>query len=152
MADRQATRQAIEVFFQQPAFAVVGVSADRKKFGNIIYRAMKERGSIVFPVHPRLDSVEGDACFPSVGQLPDEVRAVVTVVPPAETEKVVRECVGRGMTAVWMQQGSQSEQAAREAREAGLSVVTGQCIMMYLEPVQSIHAVHRWIARLLKMA
>jgi hypothetical protein len=140
-----ATRAPIDRFFDSEAFAVVGVSADRKKFGNTVFRNMRDAGLTVFPVHPTLDSVEGEACYHSVGELPAEVKSVVTVVPPPQTERVIPLCAERGVTSVWMQPGSSSAPAIDTARAAGMNVVDGQCILMFLEPVKSIHKVHRWI-------
>lgn len=140
-----ATRAPIDRFFDSEAFAVIGVSADRKKFGNTVFRNMRDAGLTVFPVHPTLDSVEGEACYHSVGELPAEVNSVVTVVPPPQTERVIPLCAERGVTSVWMQPGSSSAPAIDTARAAGMNVVDGQCILMFLEPVKSIHKVHRWI-------
>jgi len=141
-------KKNIDAFFSSPAYAVVGVSESGKKFGNSAYRAMKERGLKVFPVHPRLKTVEGDACFKSVLDLPPEVRSVVTVVPPQQTELVIGDCIRKEITAIWMQQGSQSAKAIADAASHGIRVVHGECIMMFLEPVRSIHTFHRWINRI----
>lgn len=140
-----ATRIPIDRFFESRAFAVVGVSADRKKFGNTVFRHMRDAGFTVFPVHPTLETVEGERCYHSVGELPPEVTSVVMVVPPAQTERVIPACVQRGVKSVWMQPGSWSKPAMDAALEAGLHVVEGQCILMFLEPVKSVHRVHRWV-------
>ena len=145
---RTETQEPIEAFFSSPAYAVIGVSADRKKFGNVVYRTMKEKEFSVFPVHPTVDLVEGDACWNSVKDLPGEVRSVVTVVTPAQTETVVRECAEKGISSIWMQPGSASEKAIKEAEEKQVGVIHGQCILMFLEPVSSFHALHRWINKL----
>jgi predicted CoA-binding protein len=140
--------QQIQRFFASPAFAVVGVSASRRKFGNAVYRAMRDRGLTVYPVHRSLDRVEGDACFHSVLEIPGEVQSVVTVVPPAETERVIEECAQKGVGMVWMQKGSESERAGMLAARHEIGTVRGQCIMMFLEPVKSVHSFHRWVNRL----
>ena len=146
---RSATaRTAIDRFFTSDAYAVVGVSANRRKFGNAAYQTLKEKEFVVFPVHPHLSSVENDACYASVLELPGEVKSIVTVVPPPETLKVVEQCAAKGITAIWMQQGSQSPEAIARAQGLGMTVVHGECIMMFLEPVKSVHALHRFIKKL----
>ncbi len=141
-------KRSIDAFFSSPAYAVVGVSGSGKKFGNSAYRSMKEHGLKVYPVHPRLETIEGDACFKSVLDLPPDVHSVVTVVPPQQTERIVGDCVRKGITTVWMQQGSQSPKAIADATAHGMSVVHGECILMFLEPVKSLHAFHRWVNRI----
>jgi len=138
-----------EAFLSYPAFAVVGVSADRKKFGNVIYREMRQRGLRVYAVNPKLTRVEEEVCYPTLAAVPEGVQAVVTVVPPQETEKVVPQCAARGVKAMWMQQGSSSDRAVKAAREAGMTVVHGHCLLMFLEPVGSVHRFHRWVWKLI---
>jgi len=141
-------KHAIDTFFSSPAYAVVGVSRNRRKFGNIIYRSMKERSFQVYPVNPGIDSVEGKKSFPSVIDLPDGVESVVTVVHPEATELVVMDCVRKGIKAIWMQLGSESSEAIKIANDYDIALVHGKCIIMFLEPVKSFHAVHRAITRL----
>ncbi len=143
------SRADIEKFFESRAYAVIGVSSDRRKFGNTVFRTMKEKGFTVYPVHPKTDMVEGERCYRSVADLPPEVVSIVTVVPPLVTEGVVREGVAKSVRHFWMQPGSSSAAAVAAAREAGATVVEGDCILMFLEPVESIHALHRWIKKIL---
>lgn len=140
--------EAIERFFASQAYAVVGVSADRRKFGNAVFRMMKEREFQVYPVHPTLQTVEGSRCFASVADLPDTVKSIVTVVPPAVTEEVIRQSAAKGIAGVWMQPGSESREAVDIARKHAMTVVQHECVLMFLEPVTSIHALHRWIKKL----
>lgn len=143
-----AARADIEAFFEGPACAVIGVSANRKKFGNVVFRLMVEKQFTVYPVHPTLETVEGKRCYRTVADLPEDVKAVVTVVPPAVTERVVQECLGRGIRHFWMQPGSESPAAVSAVRAAGATVVQRECMLMFLEPVKSVHALHRWMKKL----
>jgi len=144
----RTSRADIESFFEGPAYAVIGVSANRKKFGNVVFRSMWDKQFTVYPVHPALDAVEGKRCYRTVADLPENVKAVVTVVPPGVTEQLVRECLARGIRHFWMQPGSESPVAVSAARKAGATVVEHECILMFLEPVESVHALHRWLKKL----
>ena len=139
----QTTRAAVDDFISQETLAVVGVSRDQKKFGNAAYRALKEKGYRVFPINRSVDTVEGDRCYASLSALPEKVDGVVIVVPPQETEQVVREAQAAGIPRVWMQQGAESEAAIRYCQENGLREVHGECIMMFAPPVNSVHRWHR---------
>jgi len=143
----RTSRQMIDEFMASEAFAVIGVSANRRKFGNVVYRTMKEKEAVVFPVHRSLEKVEGDGCYKNVAALPDSVRAVITVVPPDATATIVKECGSRGINYVWMQPGSESDEAIAEAEKAGMKVVAGECILMFLEPVKSVHSFHRFLKK-----
>ena len=148
MPDKKKMGTTIAEFLKAKSFAVVGVSANRRKFGNVVFRAMRDRGLSVAPVHKTLNVVEGEKCYRSVQELPGKVEAVVTVIPPAETEQVVQECAEAGIKRIWMQPGSNSDRALALAQEKGMEVVTGECLLMFLEPVRSVHKVHRWIKKI----
>jgi predicted CoA-binding protein len=141
-------KEAIEKFFSSPAYAVIGVSPDRKKFGNVVFRDMTERHFVVYPVNPKHQMVEGVKCFSSVTELPVDVQSVVTVVPPEVTEQVLGECAQKGIRNVWMQPGSESKAALDFAVRNDMAVVSRECILMFLEPVKSFHALHRMLRKL----
>lgn len=142
----RTSKAVVEEFIAQEKLAVVGVSRDQKKFGNLVYRNLRDKGYQVFAVNRGLDSVEGDPCYASVGALPGPVDGVIIVVPPAQTEQVVREIDAAGIKRVWMQQGAESPAAIQYCQEHGLTVVHGECIMMFAPPVHSIHKFHRVVS------
>jgi len=145
----RTTANEIETFFSSSAYAVIGVSEDRKKFGNIVYRMMKEKKFTVYPVNPNLETVEGDRCYVSLADLPADVKSIVTVVPPQVTEKIVDDSIKKGIAGIWIQPGSESIAVVDRAKGAGLRVIHHQCILMFLEPLESFHALHRWLKKLL---
>ncbi len=110
--------------------AVVGASRDRNKYGNIVYRFLRDQGLKVYAVNPSTDSVEGDPSYPSLDNLPEQVEGVVIVVTPRETEKTVRQAAAAGVRAVWMQPGAESREAVEFCEKSGLRVVSNACILV----------------------
>lgn len=111
-------------------WAVVGVSEDREKYGNKIYRDLRNAGYQVFAVNPKLSTVEGDPCYPSVQAIPEVPEVVDLVVPPAASLNVVQDCLNAGAKRIWFQPGSESEEAIAKAEAGGLEVVHDACIMI----------------------
>lgn len=142
------TKVAVEGFVAQRTLALVGVSRGGKKFGNIAFKTLKEKGYRLFPVHPHVESIEGEPCYPDLQSLPEPVEGVLVVVPPAQTERVVREAAAAGIRRVWLQQGAESADAIRFCEENGLEVIHGECILMFASPVTSFHKWHRWVWKL----
>lgn len=138
------TQKIIDDFLGQESFAVVGVSRSGKKIGNSVYRMLKERGRKVYPVNPSTASIEGDRCYATLQDVPHKVGGVVIVVPPKQTEAVLKQVAEKGIQRVWMQQGSESRKAIQYCEQYGLDAVYGRCIFMFSEPVESMHKVHRW--------
>lgn len=143
------TKSTIDDFLSQKKIAVLGVSRDGKKFGNVIFRDMKKKGYQVFPINPNTDNVEGEKCYPNLSSLPEKVDGVIVNVPPAVTKEVVAEAASIGIKRIWLQQGSESESAIQLCRENQLQFIHGECILMFAEPVGFGHRVHRWIWKIL---
>jgi uncharacterized protein len=141
------TRQEIQDFLAQKTIAMAGLSRDRKAFSASVYRELKAKGYRILPVNPNAESLQGEKCYPRIASLPEKPGGVLIFTPPAATEAVVREAAAQGVTRVWIQQGAQSQAALDACREKGLSAVSGKCIMMFAEPVGSLHGVHRWFTK-----
>ncbi len=134
---------ASDDFVAQKTLAVVGVSRTRG-FGNTLFRHLKGKGYRVFAVNAEADTVEGEPCFRRLDDLPEPVGGVVTVVPPAQTERVVADCARLGIGRVWMQQGSESDAAVKLCRKRGIAEVHGACLLMHTGGGFP-HSVHRWL-------
>jgi uncharacterized protein len=145
------SKALVNDFISQKSFAIFGVSRGGQKFGNAVYRELKAKGYKVYAIHPEAETLEGNRAYKDLASLPEKVDAVVTVVPPAQTEKVVREAAAAGIKRVWMQQGSESDAAVQFCKENGISEVHGECIMMYAVDT-SFHHFHGWIWKLLGKA
>jgi hypothetical protein len=144
-----ASRERIAEFLDQRRLALVGVSRGGRKFGNVVGKELRAKGYTVFAVHPEAGAIGGEPCWPSLAALPEPVGGVVVVVRPEQTERVVAEAHRAGVRRVWMQPGSESADAVRFCEANGIAVVRGECILLHAEPVRSIHAVHRWLWRVL---
>jgi predicted CoA-binding protein len=139
---------SVKAFFQGKRFGLVGYSRSGRKFGNTVYAELKQRGMDLRVVHPELGEVGGEACVPTVSALAGTVDGLIISVSPRKAAAVVREAIQAGIRNLWLQQGAESAEAVQAARDAGVNLVTGKCILMYAEPVRSFHAVHRLFARL----
>ena len=114
----------------------------------MVYRELKAKGYRVFAVNPNAETVEGDPSYKSLGALPEKVGGVVIITPPAVTERLVQEASAAGISRVWMQQGAQSPAAIKFCQEHGISLVHGECIMMYEPNPAFFHNFHRFFKEL----
>lgn len=124
-------RQLIADFVNRRVWAVVGASQNRSKFGNRVYRSLRDAGYTVFPVNPKAGELEGAKVYPSLADLPEPPEVIDLVVPPPVTEKVVKEAHELGLTRVWMQPGAESEAAIAYCLEHGMQVVHDACAMVW---------------------
>ena len=120
----------IEEFMAQKKFAVVGATDNPEKYGHQILENLRKRDYEVYPVNPRLTTIEGAKCYATLSDLPVKVDVVDFVVPPSATEAILKECVAMGLNRIWLQPGSESEAAISFCRENNLRVVHDVCVMM----------------------
>ncbi len=123
-------QELIKEFMDQKRFAVVGATDNPEKYGNRIVKNLRDRGYEVYPVNPKLEEVEGLRCYPSIAALPVAVDVVDFVVPPAATEKILPQCADMGLRRIWLQPGSESEQAIAFCQDHQLEVVHSVCVML----------------------
>lgn len=138
---------ALEQYFSSRAYAVIGASRNREKWGNIVYRKLREKSFAVYPVNPHHAMVEGDRCYPTIATLPDDVNSVVLVVPPHITEGVVQECITRGIRGIWMQPGAESPRAIATAQQHNIATIYDACIMVVLSPVKHFTQLDAWLVK-----
>lgn len=137
-------------FLNCKRIAIYGISRTETKFGNSIYRELKSRGYQVFPMHSDLEKFDDDPCYRSLTDISSSIDGVFINVKPEKVMEILEEVKKAGITNVWLQQGAESEKALEFAKQNNMQVSSNGCILMYLEPVNGMHAFHRWIWRLIK--
>lgn len=137
----------IKEFLQAKRLAVVGVSRSPQKFGTAVYTELKTRGFEVYGVNPHMETILGDKCYASLGELAGKIDGVVICVKPQQAAEVLREAAALGITRIWVQQGAQSLDVIKAAKEVNVTPVMGKCLLMYAGEVKSIHAFHRFFAK-----
>ncbi|MBN2387303.1 MAG: CoA-binding protein [Anaerolineales bacterium] len=142
-------KATVDDFIAQKILAVVGVSRSGNKFGNMAYKELRQHGYKLYAVHPQAETLEGDPAYKDFRSLPESVGGVLIIVPPAQTEQVVRDAAAAGIKRAWLQQGSESETAIQFCQENGIAEVHGECIMMFARGEAFPHSIHRWFWKLL---
>lgn len=117
-------------FVNRRLWAIVGASQDRNKYGNRVFRSLRQAGYKVYPVNPNTAEVEGDVAYATLADLPEPPEVVNLVVPPAVTEQVVKKAHELGLTRVWMQPGAESDEAIMFCETHGMQVVYDACAMV----------------------
>lgn len=121
-----------DILRDNQSFAVVGVSQDKQKYGHEVFEILVANDYQVYPINPKYGEVEGHRCYPSLDDLPEKPQVVVTVVPPAVTEKVVEDCARLGIRTVWMPPGSWSARAVQTCEVHGIQEVHDVCLVFAL--------------------
>jgi len=119
-----------EFLNKRNVFAVVGASRDPEKYGHQVYKDLRSAGYEVYPVNPKAEEILGDRCYADIRELPRKPDVVDFVVPPKVTEKILKTCLKLSVMRVWLQPGSESEEAIKFCQDYGINVVHGVCVMV----------------------
>jgi len=92
--DRTAEHNSLRPLLAPASLAVIGVSRSRSGVGYEVLRAVLAGGFTgrTYPVNPHAKTIEGLACYPSIGAIPGEVDLAIIAVPAARVARVVAEC------------------------------------------------------------
>jgi uncharacterized protein len=144
----KATKKAIESFLSSKKIAIAGVSRDSKKFGYSVFTALSEKGFDVYPINPNTNSIGGTPCFQSISTLPSDVKNLLILTPRNQTAQLIGEAAAQGISNVWIQQMSETPEAIQLAESNHIQLVSKQCILMWADPVNSIHKFHKSIKKI----
>jgi predicted CoA-binding protein len=125
---RLSSQELVQIYEHTKTIAVVGASADEAKVANAIPSYLQSKGYQIIPVNPRGGEIFGQRVYPSLADIKVPVDVVEVFRPPAEAETIARQAIEIGATVLWFQPGTHTDQAARLAAAAGLTVVTDRCM------------------------
>jgi predicted CoA-binding protein len=117
-----------------PLIAVVGATDSPGKYGGIIYRNLKAKGFRVVGVNPRATSVDGDAVFASLADLPVEPDIVDVVVPARIGLGLIDQVEAMEDGAIWFQPGAEDTAIRERLRTSPVPSLVDACIMVVARP------------------
>lgn len=113
-------------------FAVVGCSPRPERPSHFVSAHMQRAGMRVVPVNPGHRTILGETCYPDLQSIPFPVDAVVVFRRPEEALTPILSAIAIKAKAVWLQDGVFHDEGEALAREAGLLVVSNDCVMRRL--------------------
>src|SRR5215510_2262451 len=138
--DSVASVNALKLFFEPRAVAVIGASRERGTIGGEIFHNLLSFGfkGPVYPVNPAATEIESIKAYESIEAVPDQVDLAVIVVPAAKVVDVAAACARKGVKALVVISAGFSETGnegkARQAelmnvcRGAGMRLIGPNCM------------------------
>jgi predicted CoA-binding protein len=119
-----------DILLSARTIASVGLSSNMEKESYWIVSYLKEQGYRVIPVNPTADHILGEKAYPDLESIPEKIDVVQVFRRSEDVPPVVDSAIKIGAKVVWMQEGIVNEEAAQQARAAGLQVVMDACMRM----------------------
>jgi predicted CoA-binding protein len=111
------------------SIAIIGASANPEKFGNKAVRAFVQQGWTVYPVNPKEATIEGLTVYKSLREIPGVVDEASVYLAPHLVPAVLQEIASKGIKKVWLNPGTESDDAVERAEELGLEAQVGCSIV-----------------------
>jgi predicted CoA-binding protein len=121
-----------EIFDRCRTIAVVGIKGGPEDDAFRVPAYMQRHGYRIVPVSPKLTSVLGEPCLPSLRELAAPIDLVNLFRAPAHVPAHVDEILALAPLpfAVWLQLGIRHDAAAARLEAAGVRVVQDRCLMV----------------------
>lgn len=120
-----------ERMLEKKLWAVVGVTEDPAKYGNMIFKKLLSSGYRVYPVNPNYESVDGHPCYKNLSALPEKPDVIDMVISPKRGKLILEEAAGLGIENIWFQPGTYDEELLEFASAKGLTTVQA-CVLVAL--------------------
>ena len=124
----QDPAEILRILQEARTVAVVGLSPNELRASNFVGFYLKRHGYRVVPVNPTAQEVLGEACYPSLADVPFPIDVVDVFRTPEAVPGIAAEAVEVGAKALWLQFGVISFEGAEIARRGGLAVVMDRCL------------------------
>ena len=111
-------------------FAVVGASRNPEKYGYQVFKELKEAGYEVYPVNPNSKKILGVPCYRDLEELPKNPDVVNIVIPPLISKKIVEKCKKLGISKIWFQPGSESQEVLLFCEKNNIFCIHNLCIIL----------------------
>jgi predicted CoA-binding protein len=108
--------------------ALFGASPKADRPSHRIMRFLLEKGYEVIPIRSGVKEILSQRCYPSVRDVAGDIDLALIFRRSEEVPPIVAEAMGRGVKAVWMQEGIISPEAFAQATQGGLRAVMDRCI------------------------
>lgn len=116
---------------ENTSIALIGASNDRNKYGNKIYRDLRNKGYNVTPINPKEEKIEGDRAYSSIEEMKELPDIANFVVPPPVAIKIAQNITNLGIKHLWFQPGSESKELEDWLKNTdGIEYLINACIMV----------------------
>ncbi len=122
--------ERLRILTENRSIAMVGLSADPMRPSHFAAIYMQSEGYDIIPVNPRYagETILGQTVYATLEEIPRPVDIVDVFRRAEEAPAIAQSAIDIGAKVFWMQLGVINEEAARQARQAGLEVVMDRCV------------------------
>ncbi len=113
---------------EKKIWAVIGANQDPEKFGNKVYKRLKEKNYEVYPVNPKYSTIDDDVSYKDLTSLPKKPDVINMVVSPEIGKRFIEEAINLGIKNIWFQPGTISKEIFQMLKNSDIKVLQA-CVL-----------------------
>lgn len=110
--------------------AVIGASDNPERYSYKAVMLLKEKGHSVFPVHPKLQKLEGMPVYPSVKMISAPIDTITLYVSAELSNKIEGELLNAAPRRIIFNPGAENPSLEAKSREKGIETVEACTLVM----------------------
>jgi predicted CoA-binding protein len=123
-----SSAEIAEILNSSKVIAVVGLSPKPERPSHGVSAYMKDQGYTIIPVNPGHAEILGEKAYKSLLEIPGPIDIVDVFRDPSAVPEIVDQAIQKKAKVMWVQEGIVHNEAAENARAAGLMVFQHRCI------------------------
>jgi len=120
--------EIIDLLQRAQTIAVIGLSPNPSRASHGVARAMQRFGYRIVPINPHVEAVLGERAYARLADVPGPIDLVDVFRAPEHVSTIVDQVISGHLPALWLQLGVVDDAAARQAQDAGVTVVMNRCL------------------------
>ncbi|MDD5362353.1 MAG: CoA-binding protein [Ignavibacteria bacterium] len=126
---------------------LIGISSNKMKFGNTLYKEISAKGYDVYPVSRNCDEVDGKRCLKDISELYGVVDSVIIATGKKNALDMVKKIEKGKIKNIWFAKGADTTESIAEAKAKNINVVSGYCPLMFMNP-KGFHKFHEVLSKI----
>ncbi|MFW6161960.1 MAG: CoA-binding protein [Planctomycetota bacterium] len=110
--------------------AVLGASDRPDRYGYKALKLLEEKGYRAFPVHPRLETIEGTPVYPSLADVPEPIDTVTVYLSARNSDRVADDLLASGARRVIFPPGAENPDLEQRLQTEGIEVLEACPLVM----------------------
>lgn len=118
-----------EIMLEKKVWAVIGANQNPDKFGNKIYKRLKNKGYEVYPINPIYETIDGDISYKNLSSLPEVPDVINMVVAPEKGKSFIEEAAKLGVKYIWFQPGTFDKEVFQLVKNYDMAAIQA-CVLV----------------------
>ncbi len=110
---------------------LVGASADPEKYANRAFHLLQENGHDVYPIHPKLETLDGVKVYSDVSQVPGAVDTITLYVSKEISTRIGPAILKKAPKRLIFNPGAENPELSDLAAKAGIKTMNA-CTLVLL--------------------